>query len=447
MSQTYDYEKKPSQSSASVQPTATYLQTRGFAPLQTDLDEDATFRPSGYTENFLEKIINQRSPESSNPPVQRKPHHRLKALQAQRMAIQAKLNIGEPNDKYEQEADDTASKVVQQINSPTNLALQNQPTENNSRSLQRSSTINNSHNQTIANHQNANTVKISSTEQESIQRLALQYGNLPPIPEDAKNLAAHQDGTRGTKVSVQQISGDGAINISNQVYKDMVDAEDIFLVAHGRPALGDQPAMLESGDGSTINGADVAGIFNTIRSGLKSENKSLGEFKIEACMSSLSRKTKGGKFGGYFVKEKPSLLDDTKNSLKKLYKIKDIGLKGNLGFSAGSELEDGVENTTPEGTEVGLLDPLLTGIRDAGDNLTKASPMIADALNIIAKQKSLLNAFDKDVPNYKDLHNQKSTADFMAKSFAAFKTDKPPDYTLESIISGLVKYVKSKAQK
>jgi hypothetical protein len=33
--------------------------------------------------------------------------------------IQAKLSIGEPNDKYEQEADDTASKVVQQINSPT----------------------------------------------------------------------------------------------------------------------------------------------------------------------------------------------------------------------------------------------------------------------------------------------------------------------------------------
>ncbi|PZV12173.1 MAG: hypothetical protein DCF20_18080 [Pseudanabaena sp.] len=33
--------------------------------------------------------------------------------------IQAKLSIGEPNDKYEQEAYATASKVVQQINSPT----------------------------------------------------------------------------------------------------------------------------------------------------------------------------------------------------------------------------------------------------------------------------------------------------------------------------------------
>ncbi|MCA6573606.1 MAG: DUF4157 domain-containing protein [Pseudanabaena sp. M57BS1SP1A06MG] len=46
--------------------------------------------------------------------------NRLQTLQAKRMSmIQAKLNIGEPNDKYEQEADATASKVVQQINSPT----------------------------------------------------------------------------------------------------------------------------------------------------------------------------------------------------------------------------------------------------------------------------------------------------------------------------------------
>jgi hypothetical protein len=117
MKRTYDYGKKPSQSTTSFKPTTSYLQTRGFAPLQTDLDENATFRPSGYSENFLEKIINQRSTESSDPPIQRKPHQRLKAIASQHMAIQAKLNIGEPNDKYEKEADDTGSKVVQQINS------------------------------------------------------------------------------------------------------------------------------------------------------------------------------------------------------------------------------------------------------------------------------------------------------------------------------------------
>jgi hypothetical protein len=119
MSRTYDNEKKPSQSTFSFKPTASFLQTRGFAPIQTDLDEDATPRPSGYTENFLEKIINQRSTESSDTPVQPKRMNRLQTLQAKRMSmIQAKLSIGEPNDKYEQEADATASKVVQQINSP-----------------------------------------------------------------------------------------------------------------------------------------------------------------------------------------------------------------------------------------------------------------------------------------------------------------------------------------
>jgi hypothetical protein len=120
MSRTYDNEKKPSQSTFSFKPTASFLQTRGFAPIQTDLDEDATPRPSEYTENFLEKIINQRGTESSDTPVQPKRMNRLQTLQAKRMSmIQAKLNIGEPNDKYEQEADATASKVVQQINSPT----------------------------------------------------------------------------------------------------------------------------------------------------------------------------------------------------------------------------------------------------------------------------------------------------------------------------------------
>ncbi|WP_258040743.1 DUF4157 domain-containing protein [Pseudanabaena sp. BC1403] len=119
MSRTYGNEKNSSKSTTSVQPTASFLHTRDFAPLQTDLDEDATFRPSGYTENFLEKIINQRGTESADTPVQAKPMNRLtKPLQSKRMAIQAKLSIGEPNDKYEQEADATASKVVQQINLP-----------------------------------------------------------------------------------------------------------------------------------------------------------------------------------------------------------------------------------------------------------------------------------------------------------------------------------------
>ena len=120
MSRISDFAKKPSQSTTSVQPTTSFLQTRDFAPLQMDFDEDTISRSSRNGDNLLEKIINQGSIEPSGTPVQAKPINRLKPLQAKRMAtIQAKLSIGELNDKYEQEADATASKVVQQINSPT----------------------------------------------------------------------------------------------------------------------------------------------------------------------------------------------------------------------------------------------------------------------------------------------------------------------------------------
>ncbi len=44
-------------------------------------------------------------------------HQRGSALQS-KSAIQAKLTIGQPGDKYEQEADSVAAKVVNQINSP-----------------------------------------------------------------------------------------------------------------------------------------------------------------------------------------------------------------------------------------------------------------------------------------------------------------------------------------
>jgi hypothetical protein len=356
--------------------------------------------------------------------------------------IQMKLTIGKAGDKYEQEADKMAANVVQQINAPESQSVQRQSPDKDATETSLAS---------ASDRQDSTIEKVTSRQGLTIQRLALQYGNKPPIPEDANNLAAIQDGQRNAKIGVQEISGNGGINIPDQVYKDMSNGEDTFLVAHGRPALGDQPAMLESGDDSTLDGSNVAGIINTIRSGLKKENKTLGNFKIEACMSSLSRKTSGGRFGGAFVKEKSSLLDDTKKSLKTTYKVTDITLKGNLGFSAGSELEGGVENTTPAGTEIGLLDPLSAGIREGLDpkkaDPKKVAPMIADALNIVDKQKALLNAADKDRPQLMELHNMESTAEYLAKAFADFKTDNPPDFTLDNVITVLVAYVKSLAQK
>ncbi len=170
---------RSTKASSLVNPTSLNLQPRPFAPLESDEKEEAILRKSGYSENFLEKIINTPSPESATPvqrksgnrlkaiasernnaalqnqsiqrqesieeeksdgeqensqeftmnpeppPVQRKFENRLRAKAAQRMAIQAKLSIGEPNDKYEQEADATAARVVQQINS--SIPSQSQP--------------------------------------------------------------------------------------------------------------------------------------------------------------------------------------------------------------------------------------------------------------------------------------------------------------------------------
>ena len=337
----------------------------------------------------------------------------------QRAGVHLKGGVGEVGDSYEQHADAVADRVVAG-QSAEGLLDQYAPSG--------------------GGH--------ASPAGAPVQRLALRYGNAAPIPEDAQMLAAHQNNTRGTPIAVQPVSNGGGVAIDGQVYKDMAAGEDVYLVAHGRPPLGDKPAVLEaSGGGPTIGGSQVASIFNTIRSGMTAEHKAIGEFKIEACMSALSRKTTNGIFGGAFVKESPSLLQDTKASLAKDYNVKDITLKGNLGFSAGSELDGGVENTTPEGTEIGLLDPLANDIRGLPD-VKAREPKVADALNIIAKQSALLATADKDKPMLKELHTASTTAAFLKSSFEGLKVDpKAVSYDLENVLTVLVGYIKSKATK
>ncbi|MBD2189779.1 hypothetical protein [Pseudanabaena mucicola] len=113
--------KQSSQILNSTKSTTLNLQTRPFAPSQTDLDEEIhQHSQAPSSENVLEKLIATPSLGSQNMPIQRKSQNRLKLAQTKsNLAIQAKLSIGEPNDKYEKEADATAAKVVQQINSPT----------------------------------------------------------------------------------------------------------------------------------------------------------------------------------------------------------------------------------------------------------------------------------------------------------------------------------------
>jgi hypothetical protein len=111
--------EKSSQPVTSVKPTTLNLQTRGFAPIQSDSSQVNEQPENSLSEsnksssnNLLEKLTSTSSSSTPpNNPIQRKLQYRF--------PVQAKMNIGEPNDKYEKEADATASQVVQQINSPT----------------------------------------------------------------------------------------------------------------------------------------------------------------------------------------------------------------------------------------------------------------------------------------------------------------------------------------
>ena len=112
MKRTNDYEKKPSQTVSFTNPTTLNLQTRAFAPIQSEDETDVSQVQAKYTSSgdILQQLISAPTREKVTP-VKRNP------FPNRRSPIQAKLNIGEPNDKYEQEADRNAAQVVQQINS------------------------------------------------------------------------------------------------------------------------------------------------------------------------------------------------------------------------------------------------------------------------------------------------------------------------------------------
>ncbi len=115
MTRTYEKDDRPVISAKSTSPN---FQPRPFAPPQSAVSqvnqaaEGQSIQPKSLLpESLLGKGIFTPRPESSGRPVQRQ------VLFSRRTTVQAKLNIGEPDDKYEKEADTIAAKVVQQINS------------------------------------------------------------------------------------------------------------------------------------------------------------------------------------------------------------------------------------------------------------------------------------------------------------------------------------------
>jgi hypothetical protein len=74
--------------------------------------KSATSEAEGITQPLVQRMPAFESEITANGEVQRK------LINSSALPIQAKLTIGEPGDKYEQEADRVASQVVEQINAP-----------------------------------------------------------------------------------------------------------------------------------------------------------------------------------------------------------------------------------------------------------------------------------------------------------------------------------------
>ena len=150
--------EKASQTVASFKPMTINLQTRPFSAVETEDSSSSPeqIKPRVYGEfeskqadeimrKLTDETVERRSPV--HDVVLRRTRERFAKLANQNanasMPIQAKLNIGEPNDKYEQEADRTAAQVVQQINStPQDNSVQKQESmEENDQKLQMKSLV------------------------------------------------------------------------------------------------------------------------------------------------------------------------------------------------------------------------------------------------------------------------------------------------------------------
>ena len=295
--------------------------------------------------------------------------------------------------------------------------------------------------------------RIVHMEKGYLQRLVLKFGSTAPIPGDATKIAESQNNKYGREIPAIPIR-----DADEQAYQKMVDGEEVFIVAHGRPAIGDEPPLLEDGSGNTLTGDQIAKIINDIRGGLGVLRKQIGPVKIEACMSALARKVKGALLE-FFNKPKSSLIKNVKTYLKKEYEVDDVVLKGNIGFVAGSETsQEGIESTFGGWTELGLLDPIsnrLDSLAKGGalkrEDLGSYQAYRKDALNIIAKQGALLDEMDGN-SQLPDLFLGKPTKEYLKDQFEAVKPDrqrgvKKFDGSIWSAISIIVNYIKTKKTK
>lgn len=235
------------------------------------------------------------------------------------------------------------------------------------------------------------------------------------IDTDSDEIAREQDRNRTNheRIPVQDL-----FHIDENVYALMDDRETIYIVSHGRAAMGSFPAVLEqtaapseederpaegkirtTGEKAryNIDGARIAGILQTIRTKLTAAGKEIGPVKIEACMSAMRRTTKGKRLGSIPRFAEPSLIDDIKKNLPRRFPAV---LRGNTGFATGTEFSPGgVQVTDEKHTQLGLLANMLE-LLSSTDLLNDPSgenrqALFLDARHLVAAYREDFTFFDR----------------------------------------------------
>ena len=273
------------------------------------------------------------------------------------------------------------------------------------------------------------------------QCLAIQYGKADSISEDANEIAEGQNVARRARrkhdigvLSFNDVESenlrDGENRNAEYIKDNMMDSEKIYIVSHGLPAMGNQPARLFDENYVFKDGNAVANVIKILKEFF---GEKVGVIKIEACCSSLSRDTNQSVPG----KVQNSLVE---NVAKSLDDLNGVNVTGNSGYAKGTDYgENGVSNTHGSVTELAHLSSIYDLIknnsieillRDEGIRTNKEISQLEEEIksykidaNIILKRelspiKNLLADYLRTNNYYKGYDAERVVED-MEKGFAS----------------------------
>ena len=229
------------------------------------------------------------------------------------------------------------------------------------------------------------------------QCLAIQYGNVPPVPKDAEQIAKGQNVERNNEkkgdigvLSFNDVESgplrDGKKRNAEYIKTNMMNREKIYIVSHGLPAMGNQPARLVGENNDCKNGNAVANVIRILKTAFEEK---VGDIKIEACCSSLRRNTHQNTnqslFDRLLNRKQDSLVE---NVAKRLKGLKNVNVTGNSGYARGTKYgKNGVSTTRGGVTELGhlynIFEILYNGVKENKLNRNKIQAYRTDAIYIL----------------------------------------------------------------